>query len=526
MGAVIAVIAFFALLASLYPTTIPTVIKKKILRAPVCERCNIVVISLDTLSGLHLPCYGYAKNTAPNLCNFAKRNIYFTNANSQSYFTLPSHMSFFTSQYPSTHGILESGTTTLSQSSITLAESLKNAGYATLYYGPIDNDYLPLNRGIGRGFTHIDTEYDYERANGLDNWKRGVNKLNENRKNEKPTFLFLHTYYVHHPYLPESRALHFSNDNDQKIPVTKDEYLTFTPEFMQFTKDYFRQNPAMTKNFESLYTKYIATQDYEAARRLYKELTSKDCKDYCLETEYFYMQQKNDQRDVAYMRALYNELIFQLDAHLADILQQLEPMLSHDTILIITADHGEGFMEHGNLMHQSLYGEILRIPLIMSIPHATPKVIRRPIGIIDIYPTILGLLGLEKSQSIEGHDYSDAVMGLPFQSLSYPVISELYSVDFQKNTAIPLRQRTVITPRWKMYFRSLDSNSPSDIELYDVVNDPWDTINIADEYPLVVWYLKQIHRRFDSERNVQYPQNIPTPILSPTQEPQQRLFHY
>lgn len=322
-------IAFLTALYALRPqAALPVLIKKKILQKPVCERCNVVLISLDTLSGLHLPCYGYPNNTAPNLCSFASRNIFFTNANSQSYYTLPSHASLFTSQYPSTHGLLESGTTTLPPSSITLAESLKKAGYATLWYGPVDNDYLPLHRGLARGFTHIDTEYDYERANGLDNWKRGIDKLNENRNNGKPTFLFLHTYYVHHPYLPDSRALHFSNDNDQKIPVTKDEYLRFTPEFMQFTKDYFRQNPVLTKNLEQLYSKYITTQDHERARALYQELTNKDCKDYCLEAEYFYLQQKDNERDVAYMRALYDELIFQLDIRLAEILEQLKPMLS------------------------------------------------------------------------------------------------------------------------------------------------------------------------------------------------------
>lgn len=513
-------------LIALTLTALPASLKKKVLRAPICDRCNVVVISLDTLSGLHLPCYGYPKNTAPNLCGFAKRNTYFTNASSQSYFTLPSHMSLFTSQYPSTHGMLEAGTSQLPQSSVTLAETLKSAGYATLYYGPIDSEYLPLNRGFARGFTYIDAEYDYEREYGLDNWKRGIDKLDENRKKGEPTFLFLHTYYVHQPYLPGTRPFHFSNDSNQKIPATKDEYFSFTPEFMEFTKRFFRQNPPMTQNLSSLFSKYMATDNHETARRLYNDLTSGDCKNYCLEAEYFYTQQKDNPRDVAYMKALYDELIFQLDTQLSDILAQLQPMLSHDTILVVTSDHGEEFMEHGDLMHRSLYGGVLRVPLILSVPQAHPKVIHQPVGIIDIYPTIVGLLGLPNIRSLEGQDLSDAVMGLPTLRLFRPVISEYYNSFNPKNTSVPLRQRAITTSRWKMYLRSLDGTSSSDIELYDVVNDPWDTTNVADKHPFVVWYLKQIHHKFNSGRTLSYPQNTAESLPLPTPEQQQRLFHY
>lgn len=183
-------------------------------------------------------------------------------------------------------------------------------------------------------------------------------------------------------------------------------------------------------------------------------------------------------------------------------------------------------MEHGNLMHQSLYGEVLRIPLVLSVPRTAPQKIRQPVGLIDIYPTVLGLLGLEKSPSIEGRDVSDVVAGLPSRPLPHPVISERYSVIYSNNTATPLRQRTIITPKWKMHLRSIDGNAASDIELFDVVKDPWDTTNIADKHPFAVWQLKQIHRRFDSGRSVQYPQNTTAPVPSPSPEQQQRLFHY
>ena len=72
---------------------------------PLCKNCNIILVSLDTLSANHLPCYGYARNTAPNLCTFAENNILFKNAFAKFTRTLPSNVSIFTGQFPSTHGV-------------------------------------------------------------------------------------------------------------------------------------------------------------------------------------------------------------------------------------------------------------------------------------------------------------------------------------------------------------------------------------------------------------------------------------
>jgi len=68
----------------------------KIINQPYCKGCNVILISLDTLSANHLPCYGYERNTAPNLCKFGRENIMFKNAFSNAPWTLPSNVSIFT----------------------------------------------------------------------------------------------------------------------------------------------------------------------------------------------------------------------------------------------------------------------------------------------------------------------------------------------------------------------------------------------------------------------------------------------
>ena len=85
---------------------------------------GIILISLDTLRADHLSCYGYHRNTSPNIDAFAKEGILFENALVQSSWTLPSHMSIMTSLYPFSHGV-EHGDQQLSEDHLTLAELLR-----------------------------------------------------------------------------------------------------------------------------------------------------------------------------------------------------------------------------------------------------------------------------------------------------------------------------------------------------------------------------------------------------------------
>ena len=107
---------------------------------PVCERCNVILVSLDTLSALHLPCYGYQRNTAPNLCRFAKENILFQNSYSQTPFTISSHFSIFTSLYPTTHQMLRPYTGYLKEEYLTLPQVFRLNGYQTIYNGSLTNN--------------------------------------------------------------------------------------------------------------------------------------------------------------------------------------------------------------------------------------------------------------------------------------------------------------------------------------------------------------------------------------------------
>lgn len=101
---------------------------------PVSSSPNLFVISVDTLRSDHLGCYGYSRETSPHIDALAARGALFRNAISPSSWTLPAHMSLFTSLYPSYHKLDHGGrlgSVRLDESEVTLAEILKGAGYAT-----------------------------------------------------------------------------------------------------------------------------------------------------------------------------------------------------------------------------------------------------------------------------------------------------------------------------------------------------------------------------------------------------------
>lgn len=500
--------------------------------APLCKNCNVILISIDTLSALHLPCYGYERNTAPYLCAFAKNHIWFPNSYAQSYFTLPSHFSIFTSLYPSTHKMLQMKFNTLNPTYKTLAETLQSAGYKTLYFGPTDSEQLPLDRGIGRGFDYIDTTYTYPQVDpALSYWKKGIDMLKSNQLAGKSTFLFLHTYYVHEPYLPLTRNLHFTNDNIPDIPVNSDEFFHITPELIAFVKAYFKQNPLKNTsdaNVYQLYTTLLQTADITTATKTLQKLMEIDCPDFCLMPDYYYQKNAQVPRKISYIQALYDENIFRLDNRLKEFLTTLQPLLTENTILIITADHGEAFMEHGKLGHSLLYNEVLRVPLIMSIPHIPAKNVRTPVGGIDIYPTILRFLGLRPTNVLEGADVTGSILGLPFASGRPYIISDLYEmVPSSERKEVPLKQKTIITDTWKLYAKDIEHLTSSNLELYNVQNDPKDTTNVASSHPTVVknllWQLEQ----YMKNRSVVFPDPSYKTNAVPQQKiQQQRYFHY
>jgi arylsulfatase A-like enzyme len=97
-----------------------------------------------------------------------------------------------------------------------------------------------------------------------------------------------------------------------------------------------------------------------------------------------------------------------LDERVADILRALSDAgLREDTVVVVTADHGEEFGEHGARYHaNTVYDEVLRVPLLVRIPGGTGETVREPVGCFDFMPTLLGAANLPGDPLLIGHDFS------------------------------------------------------------------------------------------------------------------------
>ncbi len=440
---------------------------------PLCDKCNVILVSLDTLSALHLPCYGYEKNTAINLCEYAYRNTFFINSYSQAPITLDSHFSIFTSLYPHTHKMTNIYGPSLNEKYLTLAQVFRNSGYKTIYNGPLTDAHLPLNRGIERGFNVTE-------GMGASSWNGSLARLMKNTQKNEPTFLFLHTYAVHNPYLTGHKEKHiFTNLPEYpNIPLTLDEYQKLSPEFLSFSANKIEQsnfyyNASATRNSDIEIAKKLLKEDItiEDKTILFNKLPEQ-VRYFCFSIWSLNNVDLKDPNQIDFMKALYDEQIYNLDKQLSQLFSLMDdPKLSKNTILIITADHGEEFMEHRELFHgQNLYQTSTRVPLIIHIPGVESQKIQEMVEGIDIYPTALSLTGLKPKSHIEGIDLTGMIRG----DKDAPKNSYLLS-EFNGEVSIQAQN-------WRYYYNIRKKNPTG---LYNLLADPTEQKNLLSERTII-----------------------------------------
>ncbi len=169
---------------------------------------NIVLVTADTLRADKLGCYGNTRIRTPNIDRMAEEGVLFENATTVVPLTLPAHSSIFTGTYPMYHGVRDNGGYYLDSKHVTLAESLKEKGYATGAF--VAAFVLDSKWGLSQGFDRYFDDFDfakYERVS-LDSVQRpGDEVLTEaigwmESAGEGPFFSWIHLYDAHTPYEP------------------------------------------------------------------------------------------------------------------------------------------------------------------------------------------------------------------------------------------------------------------------------------------------------------------------------------
>ena len=353
---------------------------------PPAIKYNLLLISIDTLRADHLKCYGYNRDTSPHLDQLAKEGVLFENLTSAASWTLPSHMSMFTSLYPSVHGV-QKYNCSLGEEVPTLAQCLAKSGYATAAF--VTGPALDHRFGFNHGFQIYDDFTDSKKGPWVINLDTGVLTWVDRsppitdlgtqwlqKHSQEHFFLFLHYFDCHSDYIPP-------------VPFDK-----------KFDPDYNGREDGRN----------IADRAKQAN-----------------------VMAQISIRDLAHMEALYDGGIAYTDEHVGKILQLLQELrLSEKTLVIVLSDHGKGFLEHGLLYHgNSMYEEALHVPMIMRMPGVIPagKRVAGNVSHVDLMPTALGLLHLSCPSQIQGIDLSPVI--LRDQPVPERIIfSELYEFGF------------------------------------------------------------------------------------------------
>lgn len=374
---------------------------------------SVLLIIIDTLRADHVGYWGYERDNTPVLDSLAASGTAWTRTQAQSSWTLPSVASILTGLAPREHG---AGTSDgrmfgLAPSIPTLQGILHSRGMSTCAI--LNVIFLSEDFGFHRGFDHFDcrgvtgsrgTRRANETADAAISWLEGLNG----------SFLaVVHFYDPHIPYDPP---------------------------------------PPYDDLYADSYTGPLRTGEFQM-----DTMTSVNSGSAVLSPE-----------GLSAMVDLYDGEIAFTDAELGRLLEYLRASgLSGSTLVIVTADHGEEFLEHSGIEHgRTLYQECLHVPLVMSGP-GIPRGVRReePSALLDLLPTILAYLDVDAPPGLPGTDLLSSVSG----TRDIPASNLLWST-------VP--QASMRRDSLKVIWYPGNGNT----ELYDLSSDPFeqDPLNVSD----------------------------------------------
>jgi arylsulfatase A-like enzyme len=405
---------------------------------PTPDDPNIVLIVLDTTRPDRLSLYDYHRPTAPELEKLATESTVFTRAYATSSWTPPSHASLFTGLYPCAHGVTQESSGDipgLPTRFLTLAEALWESGFRTT--GINGNGILAASTGFSQGFEEYHETWKLEDQLG----RHPAEILLESTldsDSDRPFFAFINLIEPHRPY-NSSREYFGLYDRHPELDLVDIDW-----------------------------AKYLVDKD------LY------------------------DSDDLQHLSDLYDSEIQYVDdlvGRMVDLLRARN--LLDETLLVITADHGEHFGEHGLLAHRfNLYETNVRVPLIIRYPEVFRPGVRDTahVQLHDLFETILTVVGSGGQYQSQGRNIDENLEERPaFLEYYFPLIELRVVRDwlFRPGVRPEIADLAEEVPEVKPFMRRLRAirqgrlkliwGSDGKTELYDVQADPEELTDLSTD---------------------------------------------
>ncbi|NHZ73602.1 MAG: sulfatase-like hydrolase/transferase [Nitrospirae bacterium] len=410
---------------------------------------NLILISVDTVRADRLGAYGYTdRPNSPNIDSLLASGVNFQRAMAPRALTWPSMASVLTGLYPTGHGLIANGYE-FSDVTLTLPKILGAAGYQT---GAVLSNMCQANHQGWESFKC--TGGNDTRVNRVaKQWIDGI-------EDDRPFFLWAHYFGAHAPYYNGGIVARRVLDRNYEGPIAA------------------KKNPLNRVMREGI------------------ELS---------------------ESDLNQLDAVYDAAVMGTDHFVGDLLDHLrEAGRLKNTLIVFVADHGEDLYQHNGYIYHacSVYQSSLHVPLGFMAPGliSAGGQVSQTVELIDVQPTILELLGLETEGDVHGSSLLAYLERPESGGEGKPAFSEYDDS----------RIHTVQVGDWKLVDNP-DGDLPvcfagvpedfypiAEVELYNLRDDPGETVNLASQYPDRVLEMRElIRQRFASlPRNIEQ-QEIP-----------------
>ena len=469
---------------------------------------NVLLVVVDALRADHLGCYGNDRIETPNIDALGERGVVLENCYAQAPYTLTSFGSILTGKYPRRHGLVAQKPGVRMKPNLTLPLHMKSARLADGGELLRDEDYatatfmtgaLSHGSGLARGFdvyseavlghdpVEVDSRWSHFRSELL------LWVLQNKLKQRVDSSLVVSTA---REWLVEHR--------DRRWMAMVHLYSTHTP----YDPPEFHREPYLDPEYDGPFDSFYAMHRYAI-----------EAGDYTPSPE-----------DLERIRDLYAAGTSQADAMIGELMAELEALeMTHDTIVIITADHGEDLGEMRRVRvateneemryweHNHMWQTNLRIPFVISAPGRLPEGIRVPgiVETIDILPTLCDLVGLEVPTedgvvAVDGVSFLPAVRAAD-EGVELEGALERYT--FAENNlfmSVQDRGSKLIVPRSLLAVDDPDALFRSDawVRYFDLESDPDEAHDRFAERPENLYRLWAVLRRWDA--SMPHPEYITT----------------
>ncbi len=394
------------------------------------KKPNLLFFGIDSLRRDHMSLYGYKRLTTPHIDKYVAGGIAFENCFSAHIPTTPGYANMLTGRDVFGTDVVALGQSKIVDGVPVLAEMLRDEGYETTCIGFKGN-------ASGRGYDNYINfpGWGPDHADGRAHKAQNLNdvaipELERLAAGDKPFFLFMRHMDPHSPYLSPEPFMHMFFQGDAFDPNDKR---------MQKVYDF--------KPFGDYIGSWVP-----------KGLTNPD-----------------------YVIAQYDGSVAYMDSCIQAVLEKLAALgLEEDTIVVFVSDHGETLYDHDCYFdHHGMYDPTLVVPFAVVWKNHLPAGVRIKdyMQLKDVTPTLLEIMGIKVDLPFEGRSMMPLVRGEKREA----------EPEFYITECTWMRKHGWRTPEWKLIVSlEPDFHFKPMVELYNLIKDPEENNNVADEYPEVV----------------------------------------